>query len=511
MINANKAYSIRDKEEDIVAKPGEGKYSFQIGGNYLDLSNNIITGESSLASGIRNIILGNYSLSAGKENYSIGQHNFSLGQRLISANENEIVLGAYNKINPVVEDQEFDQILYSDLTLSFLYSDEIFVRRDTSFMRDNYEPYTEMKNPKMFTPYDTNLSIEEIYLELAGKYIQLQPYIEEEIYKISITPKFKYITAEDGTQSQIMYDLILGRHKISLSDNKTIFTIGNGTSEDNRSNAFTIDLYGNAEVSNDLIINGNNHLKGDLIVDGNAEISNIYTTNLYVNGYTDLKGNVDIRENLTIHNNLNINNELIVEGDTHFTKIPIVINEETGESDPLVVTSVLNETKDEIMDEVSSIASSITTQIWHSGSIPPTDSKLLWIKIGTDFGNGVIYYFDSTKYSEDTSTTIECISYKNSMKIEYSDSFTTNGGMFILNNPIKYTITTDNLESEAQNLLVGKYVKVDNYLLKITTLDFIVSLMPDEMEQIPVFGIYGYKTSFDTSEANWIPMSAVYY
>jgi hypothetical protein len=87
----------------------------------------------------------------------------------------------------------------------------------------------------------------------------------------------------EGTIARGTAQTVIGKYNIeSPEDTGKVFVIGNGSSDQNRSNAFTVDFAGNTEISGDLVVNGDFTLKGDgnLITSdnfkGEAKLSEIF-------------------------------------------------------------------------------------------------------------------------------------------------------------------------------------------------------------------------------------------
>ena len=343
----------------------DGKNSLSLG------FSNIIKGDNSLVSGYNNIILnnnsfiigdnniskGNINLIYGKDSFSSGSYNHLTGKGLYSNNSNNFIIGNYNSFNKV-------ELLESiPVNGEFLeYAEDISIASGTVFKEYGYSDF--------YIDENNNVQLLESSLIEASSPIQLEG-LYAKINENGWIGKYQNCSFNSY---QIKY------YFPSFNVDNNLFIIGNGTGEDNRSNAFTVNTNGDTYISGKLNVNG--------IVNFS---SNLQVNSLTVNESITSK-NIEVSENIT-SNNLTVNENII-------SKNINVSNNITIKNDNVVTETVLEQTKTEIMTEVQQIADSIVTDVWYSGSEPPQETKLLWIRTGTEYANGILYY-----YTGDTTNT----------------------------------------------------------------------------------------------------------
>ena len=180
-------------------------------------------------------------------------------------------------------------------------------------------------------------------------------------------PEFEWVIFQDENSGVEYYHIESIHYKTAYNciNNEDLFVIGNGTGteDSNRSDAFIVKKY-----SERIIIN----------------------TDLFVN--KNIFGN-----NLTIKNNFDANK---IQANGIEVKNFITID------DQKVITvkdkDELNQTIDNVKNELNARMDTMVTQVWSRGPQPPEQTELLWIRTGTGYGNGILHYYDE----DSTDTTL---------------------------------------------------------------------------------------------------------
>ena len=171
-------------------------------------------------------------------------------------------------------------------------------------------------------------------------------------------PEFEWVIFQDENSGVEYYHIESIHYKTAYNciNNEDLFVIGNGTgTEDSRrSDAFIVKKY-----SERIIIN----------------------TDLFVN--KNIFGN-----NLTIKNNFDANkiqvNEIKVENFITIDDQKVITVKDKNE---------LNHTINNVKNELNARMDTMVTQVWSRGPKPPEQTELLWIRTGSNYGNGILYYY----------------------------------------------------------------------------------------------------------------------
>ena len=340
------------------------------GNNSLSLGfSNIIKGNNSLVGGYNNISLGNNILGFGKENkingynsfvhgnnsISYASNNILIGDGLISHSINALILGTYNKeenpLSATKREYKFDEngnIISISGSSGYNHMSETMglVSKDVEVYTDYYIDENNKiqlieDSKKIITLTNSNNTSEEI----AG------------FYKSSFDNGlivYGNTTLSQDNWSQEFFDPFKFNN---------LFIIGNGTGEDNRSNAFTVNT------------------KGDTFMAGNLTATNGYFS-----------------DKLNVKNNITINDVNVItqtQLDTTVTNLNTKIEEKQN-----LLNLQIGTTKEEILAEVDQKISALQTDIWAKGETPPENTKLLWIRTGTDYANGILYYYTGDTTNE---------------------------------------------------------------------------------------------------------------
>lgn len=231
---------------------------------------------------------------------------------------------------------------------------------------------------------------------------------------------------------------------------------------------------------------------------------------------------IELNENTVINAELTVNKDTTFWGGVNFQNLPTYTytdENDTPKTDSLVYESQMdkaiedaiaknNENSSGSGTSVAVGGSSATSQIWQAGNEPPEDTRLLWIRTGSEMGNGIIYYYGNRKYSVGT-TELSLNKTFGQHTVEYANSLTIIGGALHLVNPTILYIQ----ESEADSytsLLKDKYVMLlntgtsyDGQIIQVTH-TLVKTNSPNKLE------IRGKEVILDNTENNWFPISSIY-
>ena len=436
MINADKAYAIRDKDEDIVAEPGEGKYSFRENEKTIASGNNShaegtstiasgntshaegdgtqsksyashAEGNSTIASGMYSHAEGNITQANGDEAHAEGSHTQANGDGSHAEGHCTIALGSYSHAEgerAAAGGRGSHAEGYGETTI------QISGKAQTKIYSIDYIPEPEdiyvgqaikcLDSIATIIDFDiTNLTIK------TNKTLSSDSDLESVNAIISINSAVGEYSHVGGYQSTALgdYSFAFGSHVVALDDKSVafgqynqpkdenekgyLFTIGNGTNNANRSNVLALH-------SDSIELNENTVIDAELTVNKNTVID----------------------AELTVNENIDVYGDTIFQGGVNFWELPTyAYTDENGipKTDPLVNESKLNDLKKEIMEDVKEIADSIITDVWYRSSTPPEDvkqAKLLWIRYddkNNTYGNGVLYYFNPALVNKENLTSDE--------------------------------------------------------------------------------------------------------
>ena len=216
-----------------------------------------------------------------------------------------------------------------------------------------------------------------------------------------------------GTKLGNIYSLALGYDNIAIGDNQTVvgqysaadadalFIIGGGTDSNNRKN--TLSAYkdkivitalhdGKSSYITENILNDRKYVSEDVLNSKNyitKDINNL--TNYYTKTEIDNKkyvseGTLNSKNYITkdVNNLTNYYTKTEIDNQSFITK---------------EVNNLTNYyTKTEIDDKLKNNNDPVVTQIWYKGETAPTNTLLLWIRTGNEYGRGVLHYYDGTEW-----------------------------------------------------------------------------------------------------------------
>lgn len=171
-------------------------------------------------------------------------------------------------------------------------------------------------------------------------------------------PEFKWAIFQDENSGVEYYHIESIHYKTAYNciNNEDLFVIGNGTgTEDSRrSDAFIVKKYSERIIINtDLFVNKN-------IFGNNLTIKNNFEANkIQANG-------IEVKNFITINNR------------------KVITIEDKNE---------LNQTINNVKNELNARMDTMVTQVWSRGPKPPEQTELLWIRTGSNYGNGILYYY----------------------------------------------------------------------------------------------------------------------
>lgn len=377
----------------------EGDFSRANGRNsHAEGRNTEANGDNSHAGGNSTKANGKNSHTEGQNTEANGDNSHAMGLSTISNFNNSTVIGQYNLIKNKYEVVEISQESYTGATNTTYF----YIGDKYSFNQE--QGYFEISNTLGITT------------DAWGRITRDQ--IDEYIQNNEDTSLlFKYMLNSD---QKILYENVKVNKSLATINGQMVYTgldsitfpstaksvktnphilfaIGNGSSDNNRSDAFIVNLDGNAEIKNNLTI-GN-----DLIVNNSAKIPQItggleVYGSLYAQNGLSVYGNFSQSGdsfntyassiklgNITIdssaYNMVYINSNLgfDIDGQCTFWDTPV-----DAEGNEFI-------TEDVLQDELGKLI----TQAWARGAEPPDDTKLFWIRYdGTEtYGNGVMYYY----------------------------------------------------------------------------------------------------------------------
>ena len=241
-----------------------------------------------------------------------------------------------------------------------------------------------------------------------------------------------------GTTADQECQTAIGKYNIKNNTN-SLFSIGNGTDDNNRSDAFNVYQNGNCNINNDLSVNNDLTVNNDTTTN-NLMVSNDLTVNndLNVSGDFNINGSITTN-NLTVNNDLTLTNNIIYDNDYKNNRILIISNYFNGND-----TTNIN-TQDKYYLCISTNGSYTQNKIYQSltlsplstTEITPEDFLIIFVEIDKRY----FIYFNNNW---------SCI----------------NNGKFLINNVLKNSIifndNTNNYTNGVYNTIFGYNNSVSN-------------------------------------------------
>lgn len=234
-------------KEYVPVKPGDGKDSVVMGGD----NHNIVTGDRGIALGRDNVISALDAVAIGVANTISGVNDITFGVENQVYGENNLVLGSDNNIsgiNNIVLGQglKIEEKIKEELSIyteaSDMNNSKIAIRAfQTSRFIGNYFIINEDFSQKYIIT-DGSYDADDETAGPGANYIEFEPALTDFLFEQIQAGVITQITIFENMHPQI----VLGKYNAYSKD--LLFSIGNGTSNKDRKNAFEIKESGNLSV-----------------------------------------------------------------------------------------------------------------------------------------------------------------------------------------------------------------------------------------------------------------------